>query len=164
MITQRQKGGMIIHASEKDCAGFLVPAWSKLRQDNMPEPRASYFNVPVIDLGWGRRDADSHWMVAAHWRRNTNLRQRTAEAAAERKKRADAARKARKRATAATEAEAAASSASAGALEQPGASSALATAVEVQEPEATAAPVEETTEQSAAAAAQAAAAIQQACR
>ena len=130
----------------------------------MPDPRASYFNVPVTDLGWGVRDADSHWLVAAHWRRNTNLRQRTPEAQLARKQRGDAARKVRKRAAAATEAEAAASSASAGALEPPGASSALATAVEVQEPEATAAPVEETTEQSAAAAAQAPAAIQQACR
>ena len=164
MIMQRQKGGMIIHTGDKDCTGFLVPGWSKLRRDNMPDPRASYFNVPVTDLGWGVRDADSHWMVAAHWRRNTNLRQRTAEAAAERKKRGDAARKAKKRAAAATEPGAAAISASAGALEQPAASSALATAVEVQEPEATAAPVEETTEQSAAAAAQAPAAIQQACR
>jgi hypothetical protein len=164
MIMQRQKGGVIIHTGDKDCAGFLVPGWSKLRRDNMPDPRTSYFNVPVIDLGWGRRDADSHWMVAAHWRRNTNLRQRAADSAAERKKRGDAARKAKKRATAATEAEAAASSASAGALEQPAASSALATTVQVEEPEATAAPVEETAEHSAAAAAQATAAIQQACR
>jgi hypothetical protein len=135
-----QKGGMIIHTPDSDCTGFLVPAWSKLLQDGMPAPRCSYFNVPVIDLGWGARDADSHWMVAAHWRRYENQRQRTPAAAADRKKRGDAARKARKRAGLATGPEAAASSASAAAPEQPAASSAP-TQVE-PEPATTSAPAE----------------------
>ena len=149
-----QKGGMIIYTPHSDCTGFLVPAWSKLLQDAMPAPRCSYFNVPVTDLGSGTGDADSHWMVAAHWRRYENQRQRTPAAAAHRKRRGDAARKARKRAGLATRPEAAASSASAAAPEQPAASSAP-TQVE-PEPAATSAP--------AAAAAQATAAIPQACR
>ena len=62
---ERQNGGMIIHTKDSGCTGFLVPTWSKLRQDGMPVPRCSYFNVPVIDLGWGARGSDSHWMVAA---------------------------------------------------------------------------------------------------
>jgi hypothetical protein len=149
-----QKGGMIIHTPGSDCTGFLVPAWSKLLQDAMPAPRCSYFNVPVTDLGSGTGDADSHWMVAAHWRRYENQRQRTPAAAADRKKRGDAARTARKRAGLATGPETAASSASAAAPEQPAASSAP-TQVEPKLA-ATSAP--------AAAAAQATAAIPQAYR
>ena len=88
-----QGGGMFIHTKGTDCTGFLVPMWSKLLKDNMPAPRCSYFNVPTTDLGWGKRDADSHWMVAAHWRRYENQRKRTPAAAAHRKRRGDAARK-----------------------------------------------------------------------
>ena len=149
-----QKGGMIIYTPRSGCTGFLVPAWSKLLKDNMPAPRCSYFNMPTTDLGWSKRDHDSHWMVAAHWRRYENQRQRTPAALAERKKRGDATRKARKRLGSATGPGTAASSASAAAPEQPAASSAP-TQVE-PEPAATSAP--------AAAAAQATAAIPQACR
>jgi hypothetical protein len=81
-----QKGGMIIYTPHSDCTGFLVPAWSKLLQDAMPAPRCSYFNVPVTDLGSGTGDADSHWMVAAHWRRYASLRQRSSAALASRTK------------------------------------------------------------------------------
>ena len=101
-VLERFGGGLIIRTGDEDCTGFIVPSWSKLLQ--LLPPRATYFPVPVIDLGWGRRDADSHWMVAAHWRRHPNVRQRTSEAQTKRKRASEAARKAKKRAGVAAEA------------------------------------------------------------
>ena len=58
-VLERFGGGLVIHVGPDDCCGFIVPSWSKLLED-MPPPRATYFPVPVTDLGWGRRDADNH--------------------------------------------------------------------------------------------------------
>ena len=86
-------GGVLLLGSPSDCVGLILPPHSRLANLSCT---CKYYVTPTTDLGWGRRDGDSHYLIAAHFRVAGEKRQRNPDTKREQRQRASVARKERR--------------------------------------------------------------------